>query len=247
VPENGTVAPLLMANEPTASDPVADVCVAIVQWTFPVEAPAGAALMAPNVPASAAPALLMEHALTTTLEVPELVRMRVQVPLVLLQSVTWAATCAELVNDPNRPKTNPAMAMAAMRVMAIRITVAKTGEIAFLLLGLLSFILGYPSYDQTPENGTDAPLLIEREPIASEPIAGSPVAALVVHVGPVSVAPAVTVSDPVPAAGVEVTAIPPACIEQPWIRTFEVPVLVRVRVHTSLPPTMVQDVTLAET
>jgi hypothetical protein len=38
------------------------------------------------------------------------------------------------VNDPNRPKTNPAMAMAAMRVMAMRMTVARTGEIAFLLL-----------------------------------------------------------------------------------------------------------------
>jgi len=88
VPVNGTVAPLLIDNEPTASDPVADVCAAIVQWTFPVDAPAGADLTAPNVPPSAAPAFWMVHALTTTLEVPELVRMRVQVPLVLLQSVT---------------------------------------------------------------------------------------------------------------------------------------------------------------
>jgi len=52
--------------------------------------------------------------------------------------VAWAIvgrtadTCAELVNDPNRPKTNPAMAMAAMRVMAMRMTVASTGEMAFL-------------------------------------------------------------------------------------------------------------------
>jgi hypothetical protein len=49
-------------------------------------------------------------------------------------SVPPARTCAELVNDPNRPKTNPAMAMAAISVIAIRITVARTGEIAFLLL-----------------------------------------------------------------------------------------------------------------
>ena len=48
--------------------------------------------------------------------------------------VTWAETCAELVNDPNRPNTNPAMAMAAMRVMAMRMTVARTGEMAFLFL-----------------------------------------------------------------------------------------------------------------
>ena len=40
---------------------------------------------------------------------------------------------AELVNVPNRPKTNPATAMAAMSVMAMRMTVAKTGEMAFLL------------------------------------------------------------------------------------------------------------------
>jgi len=43
-----------------------------------------------------------------------------------------AETCAVLVNDPNRPNTNPAMAMAAMRVMAMRMTVASTGEMAFL-------------------------------------------------------------------------------------------------------------------
>jgi len=134
-----------MANEPTASDPVVAVCVAIVQWTFPVEAPAGAALTAPKVPASAAPALLMEHALTTTLEVPVLVSIRVQVPLVLLQSVTCAATCAELVNDPKRPNTNPAMAMAAMRVIAIKITVARTGLIAFLFLLLLILKVALPA------------------------------------------------------------------------------------------------------
>ena len=35
---------------------------------------------------------------------------------------------AELVNDPNGPNTNPAMAMAAMSVIAMRITVARTGK-----------------------------------------------------------------------------------------------------------------------
>jgi hypothetical protein len=39
------------------------------------------------------------------------------------------------------------MAIAAIRVMAIRITVAKTGEIAFLRLGLLIFILFDLSYE----------------------------------------------------------------------------------------------------
>jgi len=49
-----------------------------------------------------------------------------------LKALVVAATCAELVNDPKRPNTNPAMAMAAMRVMAMRMTVASTGEMAFL-------------------------------------------------------------------------------------------------------------------
>ncbi len=42
--------------------------------------------------------------------------------------VRLALTLAELVNDPNRPNTNPAMAMAAMSVIAMRITVARTGK-----------------------------------------------------------------------------------------------------------------------
>ena len=41
---------------------------------------------------------------------------------------------------PNRPKTKPAMAIAAMRVIAMRMTVARTGEIAFLFLTLFFII-----------------------------------------------------------------------------------------------------------
>jgi hypothetical protein len=50
----------------------------------------------------------------------------------MLQDTVFALGVKELVNDPNRPNTNPAMAMAAMRVMAMRMTVARTGEMAFL-------------------------------------------------------------------------------------------------------------------
>ena len=52
-----------------------------------------------------------------------------------------ACTVAELVNDPNRPNTNPATAMAAMRVIAMRMAVARTGEMAFLFLFPM-FIVG---------------------------------------------------------------------------------------------------------
>jgi len=89
--------------------------------------------------------------------------------LALEHEVTCPEICAELVNDPKRPNTNPAIAMAAMSVIAMSMTVARTGEIAFLALGLLILKLDYLSYAQTPENGTEAPLLIEKEPVAEDP------------------------------------------------------------------------------
>ena len=70
-------------------------------------------------------------------------------------------TRAVLVNDPKRPKTNPAMAMAAMRVMAMRMTVASTGEMAFLfffrtfskfIVGLFSCNFTYKSRMEFPSS-----------------------------------------------------------------------------------------------
>ena len=63
----------------------------------------------------------------------------------VVHPTTCAETCAELVNDPKRPNTNPAMAMAAMRVMAMRMTVARTGEMAFLFLLFTICIVELPS------------------------------------------------------------------------------------------------------
>jgi len=51
-------------------------------------------------------------------------------------SDTWAV----FVNVPKRPNTNPAMATAAMSVIAMRITVARTGEMAFLFAVVCMFI-----------------------------------------------------------------------------------------------------------
>jgi len=106
--------------------------------------------LAPMVPAGAAvgdlatPPTWTEQPVTATFEVPVLVNTTMQVSVVPVQDVTCALTCAELVNDPNRPKTNPAMATAAMRVMAMRMTVASTGEMAFLffLRTFSKFIVG---------------------------------------------------------------------------------------------------------
>jgi len=161
---------LLIANEPTDSAPTVRAApVATQQLTSWLLLAFIVVLVPFTVPVVATPLMLMEQALAATLLVPVFVSSTLQLSPPVLSwwhNWTWAETCAELVNDPNRPNTNPAMAMAAMRVMAIRITVARTGEIAFLRLGL--FILKWllPAYDQTPENGTDAPLLIENEPTA---------------------------------------------------------------------------------
>ena len=50
---------------------------------------------------------------------------------------------AELVNVPNRPNTKPATAMAAMRVIAIRITVARTGLIALRCFPYFASFIGF--------------------------------------------------------------------------------------------------------
>jgi hypothetical protein len=96
-----------------------------------------AVIVPPSVtaPVTADPDQLIEQPapLVAALDVPELVRVTMQAGLAaILHDVTCAETCAELVKDPKSPNTNPAMATAAMRVMAMRMTVASTGEMAFL-------------------------------------------------------------------------------------------------------------------
>ena len=71
---------------------------------------------------------------------PVLLRLTVHALDEIMQ-VAEAVTCALEVNDPNRPNTNPAMAMAAIRVIAMRMTVAMTGEMAFLPLTFVICIL----------------------------------------------------------------------------------------------------------
>ena len=133
---NGTVAPLVSWREPTTDEPAAPpVVAAIEQVVETAPAPAVYALVPPTVPVVETPLMLMKHAVAATLEVPVFCTLRLHVAGdARVQVVTAAETCAELVNDPKRPNTNPAMAMAAMRVIAMRMTVASTGEMAFLFL-----------------------------------------------------------------------------------------------------------------
>jgi len=81
------------------------------------------------------PEICMLHAVGVAFDVPVFCSFTTQPPGAgreFEHTTLTADTCAELVNDPKRPNTNPAMAMAAMRVMAMRMTVASTGEMAFL-------------------------------------------------------------------------------------------------------------------
>jgi len=136
----GTVAPLVRLTEPTASEPIAgSAWLALDVQVRAAVPPAGMlAIPAPvGVEATAAPPTLIEQPLAAVLEVPLLVSVITHLTVLgaapdRVHCETCAETCAELVNDPNRPKTNPAMAIAAMRVIAMRMTVASTGDMAFL-------------------------------------------------------------------------------------------------------------------
>ena len=69
---------------------------------------------------------------TVVAAVPVLDSVTTQLMAVVPVQEALPETLAPDVNDPNRPNTNPAMAMAAMSVMAMRMTVAMTGDIPFL-------------------------------------------------------------------------------------------------------------------
>jgi hypothetical protein len=85
----------------------------------------------------------MVQLVAAAFEVPVLVRRTIQTSVADVHDVTCAVTVAELVNDPKRPNTNPATAMAAMSVIAMRMTVARTGEMAFLFFPCCTiFIVG---------------------------------------------------------------------------------------------------------
>ena len=75
--------------------------------------------------------------------VPVLLKLSTQVA-VLDEQLADPDTLAVDVNDPNRPNTNPAIAMAAMSVIAMRMTVAMTGEMAFLPLTFVICMLLRP-------------------------------------------------------------------------------------------------------
>lgn len=86
-----------------------------------------------KAPTSLAPPRLSEQPVTVALPLPVLRRTAVHTASVApVHVVTDPDTSALVVKDPKRPNTKPAMATAAMRVMAIRMTVARTGEMAFL-------------------------------------------------------------------------------------------------------------------
>jgi len=78
------------------------------------------------------------------------------------------------VNDPNSPKTKPAMAIAAIRVIAMSMTVARTGEIAFLLPVWCASRIVWSLYGRVPAIETEPPLESVAEPTQDAPEAPVP-------------------------------------------------------------------------
>jgi len=218
VPVKGTDAPLLVLIAPVTKTP------APASWAVPVQVTAvvipAVRVTLPVVTAYVTPPYVMLHDSALVLELPELLALRTHISSTLKeQLVTLAETLAELVNDPKRPKTNPAMAMAAMSVIAIRITVARTGEIAFLLLVGMC-MLGASYAPNSPVKATDPPLLSEAEPVNVEPGVAAAQVPAVMATG-IAPAPAVMVTAAA-SAGTHVT--PPYVRETELTAAFEDPV-----------------------
>ena len=132
---NGTDAPLDMVNDPWAVEPTAWLkAVVPIVHVCGTDPPPAVTAANPPVPEVETPLICTLHAVGVAFEEPVFCRPTTQSCKLSEQTTETADTCAELVNDPNRPNTNPAMAMAAIRVMAMRMTVASTGEMAFLFL-----------------------------------------------------------------------------------------------------------------
>ena len=107
----------------------------------PVTAAQGLAAPADGLREVVLPPNVIEALRTFVFAVPVLLRVTVHGWAVPAKHVAVAVTCALDVNDPNRPNTNPAIAIAAMSVIAMRMTVAMTGEMAFLPLTFVICIL----------------------------------------------------------------------------------------------------------
>ena len=138
MPEYGTEAPLARVKWPTAIEPTVWATAIVGVHVYVPDPLAGIVAVAGStgaaVDAAASPLIWTLQPVSATFEVPVLVNTTVQTFVDAMQDVTCAVTVAELVNDPKRPNTNPATAMAAMSVIAMRMTVARTGEMAFLFL-----------------------------------------------------------------------------------------------------------------
>jgi len=92
------------------------------------------------------PSVIVQTPVIDVLAVPEFVRTSVHASGVPTQlGPEDADTTAELVNVPRRPKKKPDTAVAAMSVIAMRTTVASTGEIAVLAPWVVKFNTGIGS------------------------------------------------------------------------------------------------------
>jgi len=139
VPEKRVEPPLDIATEPVTVEPevrAAGRLLEAVQEMTP-EVPELKGVPPETVataPDTVPPMALMEHDSGRVLEEPVLDQLMVQTGFKRsVHVVAEVVTVAVFVNVPKRPNTKPAIAIAAMSVIAMRITVANTGLIPLRL------------------------------------------------------------------------------------------------------------------
>jgi hypothetical protein len=180
--------------DPTYDSPDVGAAALVIVHVSAVVLPA-VIVVAGQVPALVAPPNVIVDPVGVVLAVPLLMSENVHtVGAAVVQATTAALTRAVLVNVPKRPNTKPATAIAAISVIAMRITVARTGEIAFLLrLGIIKLCFTL-LYGNTPLNAADPPLESESDPTYASPdVPATQVPSAVMATG-TGAAPAVTVS-----------------------------------------------------
>jgi len=205
-PTNCTEAPFARLMDPTYDSPDVGAAALVIVHVTVVVLPAVSVVPPQAFPALVTPPNTIVDPVGVVLAVPLLMSEIVHTESATVVQVTTAAlTLAVLVNEPKRPKTKPATAMAAISVIAMRITVARTGEIAFLLrVGILKLCVTL-LYGNIPLNAADPPLESESDPTYDSPDVPAtqvPSPVIGIAIGP---APAVMVTGKAVLAGTQVT------------------------------------------
>jgi len=185
-PDPATTAAVAVQTAPLSDDPAVTTPLVLPEWPASTDA-------ALEVPRN----VKVQGPTTYAFALPELVKMSVHAscPATAAHEVTLAWIRAVDVKVPNRPKTKPAIAIAAMRVMAISMTVASTGLIALRLVGGAILILIASYEEAVAEKRAFPPFARMTDPVTCTPAVAAAVPAaqttLVLPTGMLTAAPVV--------------------------------------------------------